>query len=90
MPAKNVGYEAVAGYQISDSATTGSGASTEQYNGYLDKEGNWYIQKIVGDLSSSATMRYFRGGDANHSSADYQTNWTGRAALTYVYFSEAF
>jgi hypothetical protein len=90
MAAKNVGYEAVAGYQISDSATTGSGASTVQYNGYVDKEGNWYIQKVSGDLSSSATMRYIRGGDINLSSADYQTNWTGRAALTYVYFSEVF
>jgi hypothetical protein len=90
MAAKNVGYEAVAGYQLSDTSASNSGASYVQYNGYIDKEGNWYIQKITGDLSSSATVRYFRGGDANLTSTDYQTNWTGRADLTYVYFSEAF
>ena len=90
MASKNVEYEAVAGYQLSDTAASGSGAGYVQYNGYVDKDGNWYIQKIMGDLSSSATIRYFRGGDVNNISTDYQTNWTGRAALTYVYFSEAF
>ena len=86
MASKNVGYEAVEGYQISDVAVAG----TTTYNGYLDKEGNWYIQKVVGDLSSSATMRYARGGDANNISTDYQSAWAGRTSLTYVYFSESF
>lgn len=90
MVAKNVGYEAVSGYQLSDTSASGSGAGYVQYNGYLDKDGNWYIQKIVGDLSSSATARYIRGGDASNVSTNYQTNWTGRAALTYGYFSEIF
>lgn len=91
MPAKNVGYEAVERYLLTDTASNGvSGAGYIQYNGYVDKDGNWYIQKIMGDLSSSAAARYVRGGDVNLVSTDYQTNWTGRAALTYGYFSEVF
>lgn len=56
-----------------------SGATT--YIGYETKDGQWLIQKIV---LSTGVVTFCRG---EH---DYATNWTGRAALTYASWAEAF
>jgi len=49
------------------------------YYGFIDTEGNWYIQKITAGAST-----YSRG------TSNFATNWTGRAALTYYTFDQAF
>jgi len=54
-------------------------ASDPKYYGFLDKDGNWYILK-----ETSGTYRY------EHGSANYTTNWTNRASLTYNYFDVEF
>jgi len=64
-------------YQISDDD---QGEDT-QYRGFLDKDGNWYIQRYV---ISTGTYRYFAG------TSDYTTNWTNRASLAYDYFNVIF
>ena len=46
------------------------------YYGFLDKDGNWYIMRE--DITTNA-YRYTRGA------ANYTTNWTNRATLTYDY-----
>jgi len=64
-------------YLISDT----DAADTVKYYGFLDKDGNWYIMQ---EDTSAGTYRYTKG------SADYATNWTDRASLTYELFSEVF
>ena len=51
------------------------------YYGYVDAEGNWYIQR-----EDDAT------GDSDFSAGiiNYSTNWTNRASLTYAKFNETF
>lgn len=50
------------------------------YFGFVDTEGNWYIQKITSGAST-----YIRG------TSNFATNWTNRASLTpYVTFDQAF
>jgi hypothetical protein len=65
-------------YKIANTDT----ASTIQYYGFLDKDGNWYIMKNdgVGDYT------YCSGLIAS----PYAGNWTGRVGLTYVTFDIAF
>lgn len=67
-------------YQVSD---TDEAAASPQYYGFLGKEGHWYIMKVI-NTAGVKTYRYIQG----HS--DYDTNWTGRAGLTYGYFDEIF
>lgn len=54
---------------------------TPNYYGFVDKDGNWYIQR---DASGGTEFRYVKG------STDYTTNWTGRAGLSYGYFYDVF
>lgn len=52
-----------------------------QYFGYLNAEGEWYIQEYN---VSAGTFRYATGTE------DYSTNWTNRVALTYKLFNRVF
>lgn len=65
------------GYKISDIDDAGN----PSYYGYVNSGGNWYIMEIN---SVNKTYRYASGA------ANYTTNWTGRAGLSYGYFYEAF
>ena len=67
-------------YGITNTDTT---SSSTHYYGFIDKDGNWYImqESISGSVS---TYSYVVG------TTSYSTNWTGRAALTYVEFDLAF
>lgn len=65
-------------YNIANTDT----ASTVQYFGFLDKDGNWYILKNDG----AGTYTYCSGLAAS----SYATAWTGRIGLTYVTFDSAF
>ena len=56
-------------------------SATANYFGFLDPSGDWYILQL--NLSTGAA-RYAKG------SSNYTTNWTGRASLTYDYFSNVF
>lgn len=60
----------LAKYKIADT----DDASATKYYGFTDIDGNWYILK-----ESSSTYRYSTG------TANYATNWTNRASLTYDY-----
>lgn len=74
----------IAGYAASDQDTT-DGLTT--YFGFIDKEGNWYIQKQVASGVSPAanvTWRYAKGSNG------YSDAWTGRAGLTYNLFDTEF
>ena len=53
-------------------------SSNPIYLGKLNKNGNWYIEKID---QTAKTMRYVKGD------SDYPTNWTNRATLTYDYIT---
>jgi len=64
-------------YRLSDLDGTGDPA----YYGYLDTDGGWYIMKLN---SEAGTARYIKGA------SDYATNWTGRAGLSYGYYSDTF
>jgi hypothetical protein len=64
-------------YGISD---LDSGGST-QYFGFLDRHDNWMIMQVT-----STTVRYVKGVGLS----SYQTSWTGRAGLSYDYFSTVF
>jgi hypothetical protein len=64
-------------YKLSDLDGTGDPA----YYGYLDSDGGWYIMELN---SALGTARYIKGD------LDYATNWTGRAGLTYGYYSDTF
>lgn len=61
-------------------ALSGSDDSNQIY-GYVNKDGNWYIQKYN---SSDLTYVYARG------SSDFLTNWAARTSLSYVLFNEVF
>ena len=67
----------VAGFQPSDIDT----AADTKYYGYLAADGSWYIMQ---EITTAGTFRYIRGSSA------YITSWTGRAGLTYVYYSAMF
>lgn len=59
-------------YKISDI----DDASTPQYFGYVDKNGQWYIMEMT-----STTVRYAQG------IKDYVANWNDRVYLVYDYFN---
>ena len=69
--------DALDNYQPSDETNTGE----VDYYGFLDRNGNWYIQQYD---YNNGTIRYIRG------SSDYTTNWTNRESLTYRYYNQVF
>ncbi len=69
--------DALDNYQPSDETNTGG----VDYYGFLDRNGNWYIQQYD---YNNGTIRYIRG------SSDYTTNWTNRESLTYRYYNQVF
>lgn len=58
-----------------------AGVDNSGYAGYMDKEGNWFIQY---QNQSDFTFKYARG------TSGFSTNWTNRTSLTYSWFSEVF
>lgn len=54
-------------------------AGDPQYYGFVDKDGNWYVQKITG-----GTITYSKG------TTSFATNWGNRASLTYSTFDNVF
>lgn len=63
-------------YHINDT----DDAAIPKYYGFEDKGGNWYIMRE----SPLGAFRYTKG------SGGYSASWTGRAGLTYDYFSVIF
>ncbi len=55
-----------------------------KYYGFLDSEGNWYIQRDDWSVMNIRSTRYVKG------SSDYATNWGNRASLSYDYYDEVF
>ena len=68
------GADILAGYQV---ANKDEGATS--YYGYVDTDGNWYIQRVTG-----SDVDFARG------LTNYPTNWTNRAALSYDKFNIVF
>lgn len=64
------------GYKITDLDD-----SAPAYYGFVDKDGNWFIQK---EDDTSGAYRYVKG------TSSYSTNWTNRGSLTYDYFNNVF
>jgi hypothetical protein len=64
----------------------GISITTNNYYGYVDKDGNWYI------LQEDTTGNAFQYASAinNNGKNDYSTAWDGRESLTYGNFSNAF
>ena len=58
--------------------TSGSDDDNMLY-GYMDKDGNWYIQNFD---ASGNTVKYARG------SSNFNGNWNNRQNLTYSFFNE--
>jgi len=56
-------------------------SGTVQYFGYTDENGGWYIMALD---TGNKEARYAKGDSG------YTTAWTGRASLSYGYFSEIF
>jgi len=79
-PLLNYKTQAIAGYVASDQSF--DGVSTTHF-GFLDHDGNWYIQEQV-VTGNDISWRYAKG------SSDYTTNWAGRAGLTYNYYNVEF
>jgi len=51
------------------------------YYGYIDKDGNWYIQR---ETDTTGDSDFFAG------TSDYATNWTNRVGLAYDKFDQIF
>lgn len=68
-------HNALTHFQLTDWQVSGSTI----YLGSTDKNGKWIIEKWD---TSAGTHRYEYG------TSDYATAWTGRALLTYGYFSD--
>lgn len=73
----------VDGYRVADQLPKGSDPNTI-YFGYVDKEGNWYIER---NDSTAGTWRFARG---KASVTSYVAAWAGREGLTYGYFYAVF
>jgi len=52
-----------------------------RYYGFIGRSGQWYILK---ENTTTQEYRYVKGSD------NYETNWTGRTALTYGIYNEVF
>lgn len=61
-------------YKSSDMDTL----SNPKYFGSITQEGDW----IILEMMNNSDLRYIKG------SANYSTNWTNRAALSYVLYSD--
>lgn len=57
--------------------------SSPAYYGFVRADGYWYIQKA--ETVGNVTTYTFATG-----SSDYETNWTGRAGLTYGRYDTKF
>ena len=79
-------HQRQAGYQIVDQDVD-SGDGDITYYGFLNQEGEWYIMQEDLSVSGDANLKAWRfiKGDS-----DYSTNWTGREALSYDTFQNAF
>lgn len=54
-------------------------ATSTEYYGYEDKDGNWYVKKLASNSIKFAT-----------GATDYATNWTNRTSLTYASAKDTF
>lgn len=52
-------------------------STTLNYNGFVDRNNNWYIIRQSGASSQTTSYRYAQGG------SEFETNWTNRASLSY-------
>ncbi len=68
----------LAAYKPSDLDT----GADPNYFGFLDGTGNWYVLRLS---IASGQARYAKG-----TAGGYAAGWTGRAGLTYDYFSNVF
>lgn len=66
----------IAGYQAANKDEVPAGTS---YYGFVDTDGNWYIQRI-----SATDLDFVRG------SSNFAANWAGRAGLSYAKFDSVF
>lgn len=62
---------------------TDEASSSTKYYGFTKYDGYWFIMKE--DISSDLHIYTFISGTAN-----YSTNWTGRAGLSYTTFTAVF
>lgn len=53
------------------------------YYGFVDSDGNWFIQRET-PFGAITITEYARG------TSNFETNWTGRGALTYLSFDQVF
>lgn len=74
----------VAYYELSDYTDDGN----PKYYGYLHSDDRWIIKEIT-DTGTIRTVRFAKG-NPNDGDAAYATAFTGRAALSYVYYTELF
>lgn len=70
------------GYKISQLDDTSS--ATYAYYGFVDKTGQWYIQRETLSGGNTGDYRYFKG------ITDFATNWSGRSGLGYDDFEDIF
>lgn len=66
----------LAGYQPANKEDVPDGVS---YYGFLDTDGNWYIERVTG-----SDIDFARG------SSGYSANWSNRASLVYGKFDTVF
>ena len=80
-PLLNTKYALLAldGYVLSDKDDDAS----PNYYGYVNKDGEWYVMKET-ILAGADNYRFAKGA------ADYITNYTNRAGLSYDYFYNVF
>lgn len=73
------GADVVAGYKVYKRDED----SNPRYYGFIDTDGNWYIQRDT--LTAAVTVtEYVRG------TSDFSTNWDNRATQTYAPFNSVF
>jgi len=72
------------GYITSD---TDQVNTSPQYWGFINGKGSWYIMRQVINGDNTQSFRYSTGGGG---STNYATAWTGRAGLSYDYYSNVF
>lgn len=71
------GADVIAGYQVANKEED----PTTSYYGYIDTNGNWYIQRVT-----ATDVDFVKGT----SSSVYATNWTNRASQSYAKFNAVF
>jgi len=80
-PLLNARTPAIAGYVASDQSFDGTSTT---YFGFLDREGNWYIQQQV-VTGNDIAWRYCKGGNGS-----YAASWIARVGLSYDYYNVVF